>query len=219
MSKDNPSVVIYGTGGHARVVHEILAIRNIPVAGFMDREENHESKMVLGRPLFGSEALLVKKPYPFDAAVIAVGNGHVRKILFELFRANNIPIMTVIHPSAVVSPSARLGNGCCICAGAVIGPGSTVGDGVIINTNASVDHDCNIGNFVHIAPGATVCGGVKIGQLTFFGAGSTIIQEKEIGEESMIGAGSLVLKSVPPRVIVFGSPATERGPWPKAKAS
>ncbi|MBN2725305.1 MAG: acetyltransferase [Deltaproteobacteria bacterium] len=207
MSRDNPSVVIYGTGGHSKVVYEILAIKQIPVAGFMDKDESRSGSMHNGRPYFGTHKLLGKKPYPFDAAVIAIGDNKLRKELTELFLEHSIPIISVVHPESIVSPGVHLGRGCCICAGAVVGPGTTLGEGVIINSGAVVDHDCELGDFTHVAPHTTLCGGVTCGKLTFIGAGATVIQEIKIGENTIIGAGSTVLSHIPSNVTAFGTPA------------
>ena len=39
------------------------------------------------------------------------------------------------------------------------------------------------------------------------GSGATILPRVTIGEHAMVGAGSVVTRNVPPRTIVWGSPA------------
>ena len=108
-----------------------------------------------------------------DASVIAVGdNAKRRQIALE----NECMRPTwrydiVIHPYAVVSPSARIGEGTVIMAGAVVQANARIGKHCIINTGASVDHDCVLGDYVHVAPGAHLCGHVEVGEGALIGAG------------------------------------------------
>jgi UDP-3-O-[3-hydroxymyristoyl] glucosamine N-acyltransferase len=69
---------------------------------------------------------------------------------------------TLIHPSAVVSPSATIEWGAQIMAGAIIQAGAKIGKHAIINTGAQVDHGCVIGDFAHICPGAILCADVTV---------------------------------------------------------
>ena len=92
-------------------------------------------------------------------------------------------------------------------AGTVINPETKVGEGCIINPCSSIDHDCKIGDFVHVAVGAHVCGTVKIGKHTWIDAGSAVSNNLNICEDVMVGAGAVVVKDIPGRCTVVGSPA------------
>lgn len=62
----------------------------------------------------------------------------------------------VIHPSAVIDPSAKLGEGCCVDAGAVIGENVQLGDRCHIGANAVIGRGVQMGNDCIVGPTATV---------------------------------------------------------------
>lgn len=82
-----------------------------------------------------------------------------------------------IHPTAVISPSARLGSNCMVGPGAVIGDRSTLGDGATIGANTVIEPDCQIGAGSHIHAL------VFIGHSTQVGANCEIHPHTTIGSE------------------------------------
>ncbi len=116
-------------------------------------------------------------------------------------------VATVIDPTAVVSPSARIELGAFISTGAVVHARASIGEGAIINTHAVVEHDCVIGGFAHISPGAVLCGSVTVGRAAHVGAGAVVIPGRAIGDHATVGAGAVVARDVTPRTTVIGVPA------------
>ncbi len=215
MPGEYPSVVIYGTGGHAKVVREIFALKSVPVAGFMDPSVEKRGTMFLSRPVFGSEKLLAKSAYPFDTAIIAVGKPLVRKEMGALFEQHRVPLVSAVHPTAIVSPFASLGPGSVVSAGAVLAPGVKLGRSCIINTSAVVEYDVLLGSWAQIGPGAIVCGGVTLGEGSWIGAGATVIEGVTIGASVMVGAGAVVTRDLPDNVLAVGCPARIIDSWPE----
>ncbi len=136
--------------------------------------------------------------------VIAIGENKIRKKVSELITH---PIVSTLHPSSAVSPSAQIGKGSMIFHQAVIQSDTKIGKHVILNTSCQVDHDCLVGDFVHICPGAILCGNVAVGEGSLIGAGSVILPGLKIGKWCTVAAGSVVTKSVPDGTTVVGSPA------------
>jgi len=62
-------------------------------------------------------------------------------------------VETVIHRSAIVSPSATVGRGTVILAGAIVNPEASIGEGCIVNSGAIVEHNVEIGGSPRVAPG------------------------------------------------------------------
>lgn len=110
----------------------------------------------------------------------------------------------VIHPTASVAPTARLGAGSYIGPQVVIERGVTVGRHCIVNAGAVLTHDCVVGDYCHVAPGAVLCGGVQVGVGAFIGANATVLPKCRVGEWVVVGAGSTVLTHVYPNLTVKG---------------
>lgn len=138
--------------------------------------------------------------------ILAIGNNRVRE---HLDRVLDCQWGKAIHPTAIVSPTATIGDGTVVMHGAIVQTFAQIGRHCIINTGASVDHECKIGDYVHISPHATLCGLVEVGEGSWIGAGATIIQCVKIGKHCVIGAGSVVLHDVPDGAKVAGNPARE----------
>lgn len=85
-----------------------------------------------------------------------------------------------IHPSALVAPGARLGEGVRIGPFCVVGPDVTLGDGVDLQSHVVVDGVTTIGPRTRVWPFAAV--GCRPQDLKFRGERSTL----EIGADCMI---------------------------------
>ena len=139
--------------------------------------------------------------------IVAIGNAKIRQDITEdlIKKGANLPIL--IHPSAIVSDSATIGEGSVVMAGAVINPCVKIGKGAIINTCSSVDHGSVIGNYCHISVGARVTGSVEIGNRVFFGAGAVVINNKSIASDTIVGAGAVVVEDIIMKGTYVGVPA------------
>ncbi len=206
------AVVIYGAGGQARVLLELMDRAGIcPIAGLVDDDPTLEGTKIEGVPVLGSIDRLgsLVRVHRIHRAVIAIGNNALRKRFAEHAKSIGLRLPVLIHPHAYVSPTAHLGDGTVVFAGAIVGAHVQIGEGSIINTRAAIDHDSMLGDFVHVAPGATLCGSITVGNGTLIGAGVTIIPDIIIGNEAIIGAGATVIRDVGSHTTVVGCPAHE----------
>ena len=204
-------VIGLGAGGHARVVIETLRLSEVyQVVGMLDRDPALTGKDILGIPIIGTDdhlPELAQQIHHFFVGLGSIGSPDRRVKLYEQAIGSGMEPINVIHPSTLLSPSAKFGRGITLLGNAVINACAVLEENVIINTAAIIEHDCFVGSHAHIATGARLCGGVSVGREVHIGAGSTILQGVEIGEKSIIGAGSVVVKNVPPSVTVVGVPA------------
>ncbi len=204
-------VIGLGAGGHARVLIEALRLGDTyEVIGLLDRNPGLDGTDVLGVPVLGTDddlPGLAKKVPHFMIGLGSTGFAITRVRLYETAIGLGMLPVRVIHPSALISPSATLAEGTTVLAGAILNACVVLGVDVIVNTGAILEHDSTIGDHVHIATGARLCGGVRVGREAHVGAGATILQGIHIGEQAIVGAGACVTHDVPPGVTVAGVPA------------
>jgi UDP-perosamine 4-acetyltransferase len=204
----NPeAVVVIGSGGHAKVVIELVrAEGKYQIKGCTGLGGGG---FVLGDvPILGTDSVLAALwANGAKKAFVAIGDNHLRLQLLAQVSEMGFELINAVSPNAVVSPSAALGRGIAIMAGAIINASAQIGDGAIINTNAGVDHDCRIGRGAHIGPGSALAGKVEIGCESFLGAGTCVVPGVRIGHRAIIGAGSVVIRDIPDDVTAMGVPA------------
>ena len=148
---------------------------------------------------------------------VAFGPERRRELHDEALKRGLLLAPAAIDPSAVLSPSARIGDGSLVNAGVIIGALSFIGACCLINRAASLGHHSIIGDFVSIGPGAVLASNVRVGECSLIGAGSTILPNVEIGAGAVIAAGSVVRKTVGDGVLVSGNPAKELRSFGAAK--
>ena len=68
-----------------------------------------------------------------------------------------------VHPTAVVDPSATIGEGAHIGAYTVVEKGSVIGDGAVVEAQVFVGEGCRVGARTHIYPQVTLREGTVVG--------------------------------------------------------
>lgn len=184
---------LYGASGHAKVIIDILTDNHIKVDALVD--DNIELNDLHGIPVVHSAEGLS----PF---IISIGNNKIRKLIAERIKG---PFMTAIHPTAIISPSAKIDVGSVVMQGAIIQADARIGKHCIINTAATIDHECIIGDYVHISPNVSLCGNVQIGDGTQIGVGAVVVPGIKIGKWSLICAGSVVTTDIPDFCVATGN--------------
>jgi len=204
-------ILIFGTGGHAKVILDIISNeQKYEIAGFIDNELD-EGQAVLNHKVLGADKDLISliKKNSIFGGVIAVGNNYSREKISQ--EINNLcedfNFINCIHSQAQIAMDVSIGAGNVLMAGSVVNTSTSIGNHCIVNTNSSLDHDNSMLDFSSIAPNSATGGNVKIGKLSALGIGSTILPGISVGPNSIIGAGSLVLEDIPSDSIYFGSPA------------
>lgn len=211
MEKEIKKCLILGGGGHAKVlIDAIQSCADILIIGVLDRDPKLKGTKIFGVPVRGSDELIAELKGDADSFLVgigSVGDPSTRMKLFQMGLDAGLEPLTIIHPRAIVSRYAEIGEGSMLYAGSIINPAAEVGRNVIINTGAIVEHDCKIGDHAHIATGARMGGTVTIGMGAHIGAGAVIRQNGVVGEFAVVGAGAVVTKPVPDGITVVGNPA------------
>jgi sugar O-acyltransferase (sialic acid O-acetyltransferase NeuD family) len=207
--KAKEKLVVFGAGGHAKVVIDVIEQQgHYEIAGLLDDDIRRRGQRFFGYPVLGTRADL---PALLSAqlrhAIVAIGDNAGRAAVAALLHRDGWQFGSAVHPRASIGRGVNLGPGCVVMAGCVVNADASLGAQVIINTGATVDHDCRIDDAVHIAPGCHLCGGVSVGHGSLLGAGSIVTPGVRIGCNAIVGAGSTVIRDVADEARVSGSPA------------
>ena len=207
----NKFLAIVGASGHGKVVADIAEQLGYSVNFYDDAypSKTHIEHWTI-KGTCADLVALKNTDNPLDTScnvIVAIGNNDIRAQKIQLLKQHNFNLISLIHPSAVISKYANIGSGTVVFACAIINAFANVGVGCIINTGSIVEHDCKLDDFVHICPNSVLAGGVTVGEKSWVGIGSQVKQLVTIGNNCLIGAGSTVIKNIPDNVTAFGSPA------------
>lgn len=209
---DFQSAVVLGGGMQALLLTDLMEWSGHSTRGlrFFDDRVRGGLAAPTGQPLEGTLAEGLQ--FAVDSrcpTFIAFGSRtaalryHIRRIL----EARQVPLPSILHPSAVIAPSAQISHAVSIFAGTVIGPRVTVGPGTVLFNGCTLEHDTQVAENVWIAPGVTTSGFVSIGPHCFVGCGSVLSRECRVAECVLVGAGAVVVKDLPAESIALGVPA------------
>lgn len=143
------ALLILGAGGFGQMIKETAVLLGYEKVVFLD--DAGKGSDVIGKCCDFSER---RAEYP--TAVAAFGNNKTRLYWTERLLEAGYEVPAVVHPTAVVSPSAVLEAGCFIMQNAVVNTQSYIGRAALINSNAVVDHNATIGAGAHVGLGSIV---------------------------------------------------------------
>lgn len=191
------TIFIYGASGHGKVVADIIHACGFTLGGWIDDDP---SKGYLSWETFCTLNSNAK-------VALGIGSNRIRSHIAHKIRSAGHALPILIHPSAVVSPSAIFQEGTVVMPLCIINADATIGAGTIINSGSIIEHDCRIGNYAHLSAHSSLAGNVTIGDYTHIGISASVIQRVSIGQESIIGAGATVISNLPDCITAVGIPA------------
>jgi sugar O-acyltransferase (sialic acid O-acetyltransferase NeuD family) len=202
-------VLVWGAGGHGRVVADLARSNGYSVVGYADRNREllQSPNDALGSRVVASEEEIGGWLDQDQARILVLGIGDnaVRLAGSRLYPDVRLP--PIVHPACVVAGSVVVGPGSTVMAGAILNANVRVGRGAIINTGAILEHDVQVSDGAHVSPGAVLAGGSSVGEGGWVGANATVLPLVRVGAGAIVGAGAVVLEDVPDGATVAGNPA------------
>jgi sugar O-acyltransferase (sialic acid O-acetyltransferase NeuD family) len=206
-------LVIVGAGGFARETAELVRAVNErqpawDLLGFLDDDPTLTGRVVSRLPVLGTSAWV--HDHPHAAVVVCVGsprNYMSRAIVVERLGLTHDRYPQLVHPAAVVPPSALLGAGTVVHATSVFTTDVQIGAHVAVMPGVILTHDDLVGDFVTFGAGVRVAGASTIDTGAYVGSGALIRESITVGAWSLIGMGSVVTRSVPAGQVWAGVPA------------
>lgn len=208
-------LIIFGAGGHAREVVQIIGDINKmqpgtwELLGFMtDPHATPIRPQPLPAPLLGHTHQVFEQ-HPNAHYFIAVGNSQARRRIATqlLSQYPGLQFATLVHPLAWLASEVRLGQGSVVFAGSHINVDVCIGSHASINLACSISHDCVLGDFVSLSPGVHLPGGVILGEAVDVGTGACFRPRVSVANDAVVGAGAVVVEDLPAGCTAVGIPA------------
>jgi sugar O-acyltransferase (sialic acid O-acetyltransferase NeuD family) len=193
-------IIVYGAGGHAKTVISLLRLLDWNIIGIVDDGVDAGS-FVSDVKVLGNAALLPDLRRQGIENVVnsvgGIGNYLIRWNIFQHLKQFDFHFPTLVHPSAFVEDTVKLGDGIQVLAQSYISSGCTVDFGTLINAGVVISHEGNIGRCVNLSPGALLAGEVTIEDFAQIGMGATINLGVKVGSAARVGNSAVVKKDVP----------------------
>lgn len=180
-------ILICGAGGLAREVHQMLGDCGHTPKGFLAPKNtlNTHQELYLGSEddyVFSQE----------ERVVLAIGEIKVRQKVFSKLKQKRVRFHTLIHPSATIAPSAKIGEGNIIGYHCVLFADTTIGNCNLLNGNNLIHHDSCIGDFNNLYSRVVLTGNVSLGDSNELGTAAVMLPGSRLDNQCKLGAGSIL---------------------------
>ncbi len=209
-------LVVFGARGNTPEILETM--RDINAAnpggptyvcvGCLDDEKTEWGKVRHGVPVLGP--LSAARDFPSARFVNGIGGPATFWRRAEIAATAGVDpdrFETLVHPTATIASTARVGRGAVLFPHVSVGSYATVGDHVLVLASSVVSHDVSVGAHTCVAAGVCISSCVSIGTSVYLGTNCSIIGSIRIGDRALVGMGSVVLDDVDDEAVVVGNPA------------
>lgn len=199
------TVAVYGASqGGLAVVECLRSTGTYTIAGIVDDDPGLVCATYHGLPVWSGDNLKLLKKRGVDGLSTHIMNAKFRMKLRARAKEAHLTYINVIHSSAMVAPTAKLGRGNLVKAGAIVDAYVEIGDCSIIDNGVVLPHHNRIGDGCHISPGVSFGGDCEVGDYTIIGVGAVISPRIKIGSNVIIGVGACVNRDIPDGAVVEG---------------
>lgn len=139
--------------------------------------------------------------------VIANGEPGTRRAIYDQLKEGRYCLTSLIDPTAILSPTAVIGEGCIIAPFSAVSSDVVLGENVLIQSYIRVGHDIRIGSHSVVSSNCAIGGGAKIGEEVFLGMGAAVREELKIGDGAVLAMGGVLFKDLAAGMTAVGNPA------------
>lgn len=156
----NRPLIIIGQNGISQVIKDIVDLSyDYEVAGFLDTDiPSYRQKH---RLFYDNLTNIAKYQDHYFFALAVTDNAEKHRIL-QLSEMSSVQFPTLVHPSAVVSPTASIGQGTIVMPNAVVHADATLGEYCVIYSGAVIETQCTLGDYVSVASNVPISSGSEI---------------------------------------------------------
>ena len=207
--KNMKKVIIVGAGGHAAEILDYIDYINQQlktpkewhVLGLIDDSQSNYEAYDYTYPYLGDISSHTAKTDVLY--IMGIANMRYRKLIIEQLLSKGAIFTTLIHPTALISSSAKIGEGCVISHNVSVGPKAVLGSFNLINSRCTIGHDSQIGNFNFLSPQVVTGGFAVLGDENFIGTNAAILPAITLGNNNIVAAGMIVDKKVEDDSTIF----------------
>ena len=106
-------ILVFGGGGHGKVVADIARAAGHAVFGVVDDDESKEGQLFCGVTVVSWARLLrERESFKHHSCVLGVGSNEARQRTMRRLLAHGFRVASLVHPAAVVAPSAQAATHC-----------------------------------------------------------------------------------------------------------
>ncbi|MEU6169581.1 acetyltransferase [Streptomyces tanashiensis] len=207
-------LLVVGAGGMGRAVASMCA-QDVDragrarwnVVGFIDENVALHGSLVDGRPVLGGLGAVAR--YPAARLVVSVCHVDHHGARRRIVEALGLPAeryATVVHSTAVIDPSCRIGRGAVVMPMVCALPGGTIGDHVIVRPQTMMAADVALRDYATVGAQVFLGRGATVEENAYVGAGAVARERVRVGPWAVVGMGSLVLDDVPGHQVWAGRP-------------
>ena len=194
-------IIIVGSGGHAAELRDYINHNNnarpsdrIEVIGYIDDDKSTYEHYEFPEPYLGT---IQAHEVHYDVKyLMGIANLEYRKQIIESLLEDGAEFRGLIHPTAIISPSAEIDLTTVISHNASVGAKSKIGKFNMLNSRCTIGHDTFIGDYNFISPQVAISGNTCIGDGNLIGTNACTLPGIKIGNNNKIAAGMVVYKPV-----------------------
>lgn len=144
-------------------------------------------------------------PSENEVCVIAIANPIGKERVYNMLKSRGAQFTNLLSPTAIINPTAQIGEACVITGFSSIGDNAKLGNcvhiaGSMIGQDATIDDFSTTTGFANITS-------AKIGKRVFVGSHAVILNDIVVEDDAFVCAGSIVFNKVKSGTKVFGNPA------------